>query len=273
MHRSGFVQSLANSAIVLALLAGLANAHTLFVEFSAAGTDMGLNKCIRPFWQSGNSPVMDVTSADLKCRTSDMNWANTDVCPVAAGSTVTLRWNRNKSGSSDVISASHIGPCLVYMAAAESNGDGDAWFKIFESGVDSSSGQWCTTKLIANDGKLDVVIPSDLKPGNYLLRPELIALHGARREGQCQFFPNCAQLQITGSGSAQPAGVALPGYYKATDPGILYAKKSDNSGYVIPGPPVYQPGSGSTSTSSNTTLPVGSSSPAVQASSTSQPVQ
>ncbi|KAJ2621923.1 hypothetical protein H4R22_005217, partial [Coemansia sp. RSA 1290] len=213
---------------VLGILAGLSNAHTLLAQISIDGQEQALNKCIRPYWKSPNFPVQDVTSEDLQCRTSSMSWSSTDTCSLAAGSKMTLRWNRNKNGNQDVISASHVGPCLVYMAPQVSNEKDYSWFKIYEDGYDSSAQKWCTEKLIANGGTVDVTIPADIKPGNYLVRSELIALHGARREGGCQFFPNCVQVQVTGGGSAVPEGVPLPGYYKKDDPGILYARKDDN---------------------------------------------
>ncbi|KAJ2655751.1 hypothetical protein IW148_005923 [Coemansia sp. RSA 1199] len=203
-----------------------------------------------PYWSQNNYPVTDLSSKDLMCRTSDMTWSSANTCPVAAGSQMSVIWNRIKKGTSNIIAASHTGPCIVYMAKAESNGEGNAWFKIFEEGYDSSSKEWCTDKLIANDGKLDITIPGDIKAGSYYLRTEIIALHAARHEGKCQFYPNCAQLEVTGGGSAVPDGVALPGYYKSDDPGILYARSSDNSGYVIPGPPVYEGGAESSSSSS-----------------------
>ncbi|KAJ1756198.1 hypothetical protein LPJ54_006828, partial [Coemansia sp. RSA 1824] len=110
-----------------------------------------------------------------------MDWSSEIACPVAAGSQVSVEWNRNKQGTWEVIPVSHTGPCIVYMATAESKGEGNAWFKIFEEGYDSSSKKWCTDKLIANKGKLDITIPGDIKAGSYFLRTEIVALHGARR--------------------------------------------------------------------------------------------
>ncbi|KAJ2708964.1 hypothetical protein H4R19_004485, partial [Coemansia spiralis] len=86
-------------------------------------------------------------------------------------------------------------------------------------------------------------IPADIKPGDYLLRTEVIALHNASTKGGAQLFPNCVQIKVTGNGkNTLPKGVAFPGAYKDDDPGILYKRKKfgDNSSYVIPGPPVYK---------------------------------
>ncbi|KAJ2671493.1 hypothetical protein GGI25_005482 [Coemansia spiralis] len=218
------------------------------------------NQCIRPYITEAtrNFPVTSVTSADLTCRTSNMNQSATEMCSAVAGSVVTLHWhNRNDSPEDKIIAKSHTGPCIVYMAPMSSNGAGDVWFKVYESGWNNITKQWCTDKLIDKRGLLDIIIPSNIKAGDYLLRGEIIALHGASRLNGTQFFPNCVQLTITGGGSSEPTGVALPGYYKATDPGILYRRsQTDNSKYIIPGPPIYNPSSESKVEPSESESPV-----------------
>ncbi|KAJ2523410.1 hypothetical protein GGI11_001469 [Coemansia sp. RSA 2049] len=224
---------------------GGAQAHTFLWGVTTNGVTHGMTQCIRPYISNGQRtyPVTDTASADLTCRTSSMDPAATEKCPIAAGSNISLQWSHYNNDFSSPISQSHTGPVIVYMAPLESNGAGNVWFKIYEEGWDNSTEQWSTDKLIANKGKRDVTIPADLKAGDYLLRSEIIALHGARRVGGAQFFPNCVQLTVTGSGSSVPSGVAIPGAYGERDPGILYARsRTDNSGYVIPGPPVYMAG-------------------------------
>ena len=49
----------------------------------------------------------------------------------------------------------------------------------------------------------------------------------------------CAQLEITGGGSASPATVSFPGAYKGSDPGITINIYQDLSGYTIPGTWLY----------------------------------
>ncbi|KAJ2769779.1 hypothetical protein IWQ56_002419 [Coemansia nantahalensis] len=162
---------------------------------------------------------------------------------------MSLFFHRNIKPDSDVISASHTGPVIVYMAPADSNGEGDVWFKIYEDGW-SKDGGWATDKLIKNNGEVSFKIPSDIRDGKYLLRGEVIALHNARSPGGAQFFPNCAHIDVMDGGNITPKGVSIPGVYKADDPGILYSRKKggDNSKYVIPGPPVYQSGSSGSGT-------------------------
>lgn len=94
----------------------------------------------------------------------------------------------------------------------------------------------------ANPAQVDVKIPSDIAPGDYLLRAEVIALHVAGGLNGAQFYPSCYQITVTGGGSANPSGVLLPGAYKNTDPGILVDIHQKLSSYIDPGPTVYAGG-------------------------------
>ena len=49
----------------------------------------------------------------------------------------------------------------------------------------------------------------------------------------------CAQLQITGGGSTQPATVSFPGAYSGTDPGIKINIYQTLKSYTIPGMPYH----------------------------------
>jgi lytic cellulose monooxygenase (C1-hydroxylating) len=73
-------------------------------------------------------------------------------------------------------------------------------------------------------------LPSDIKAGTYVLRTELIALHGNMKEqkstnlkGQIQIYPHCFNVEIIGSGTATPEGVVFPGAYKPNDPSFTFA--------------------------------------------------
>ncbi|KAJ2556599.1 hypothetical protein EV175_001903 [Coemansia sp. RSA 1933] len=138
------------------------------------------------------------------------------------------------------------------MAPLSSNGQGDVWFKIFEEGYNATSKLWCVDKIRANHGMLDVVIPADIKAGDYLLRTEVIALQEAFADyavtpaNGAQYYPNCAQVSVSGSGSAVPKGYAIPGIYHTNDPGIHFNIYVPYDNYTIPGPPVYVPDTGDT---------------------------
>ncbi|KAJ4300930.1 hypothetical protein N0V90_003019 [Kalmusia sp. IMI 367209] len=120
-----------------------------------------------------------------------------------------------------------------------------SWFKIFQdtwgklsSTSSGSDDYWGTKDLNTNCGKMDVKIPAGLAAGDYLLRAEAIALHSASGLNGAQFYITCFQLTVTGSGSTNPAGVSLPGAYKATDPGIQINIYQQLSTYIAPGPSV-----------------------------------
>jgi lytic cellulose monooxygenase (C1-hydroxylating) len=87
-------------------------------------------------------------------------------------------------------------------------------------------------------GKVDVKIPTDIAPGDYLLRAEVIALHTAGSSGGAQLYMTCYQLQVSGNGTAAPATVKFPGAYKASDPGLMFNIHAKVQTYVIPGPSV-----------------------------------
>ena len=133
---------------------------------------------------------------------------------------------------------------MAYMkkvsSATTDTGVGAGWFKIAEDGL--SGGSWGVDRLIAAGGVQTITIPSCIANGQYLLRGELIALHGASSSGGAQFYMECAQINVTGgSGAKTPATVSLPGAYKATDPGILiniyYPVPTT---YTAPGPAVFK---------------------------------
>jgi cellulase len=84
-------------------------------------------------------------------------------------------------------------------------------------------------------------IPATLKAGNYVLRHELIALHGAWNN-DAQFYPQCINLNITGPGQAVlTGGVSGIKLYQSRDPGLvfdLYSKKVES--YPFPGPEIWR---------------------------------
>ena len=59
-------------------------------------------------------------------------------------------------------------------------------FKVQNEGF--ASGVWGTEKVIKNSGKHVIHIPDCIANGQYLLRPEMIALHGARTPGGAQLY-------------------------------------------------------------------------------------
>jgi cellulase len=135
---------------------------------------------------------------------------------------------------------------MVYIAPTASNGEGPVWLKLAEAGY--SDNTWAVTTLINNKGKHSITLP-DLKAGEYLLRPEIIALHEGMNVGGAQFYMECVQIKVTSSGAVSlPGGVAIPGTYTAEDAGIHFNIYNGFSSYPIPGPKVWNGASGSGST-------------------------
>ncbi|KAL5504073.1 hypothetical protein ACEPAH_8146 [Sanghuangporus vaninii] len=73
--------------------------------------------------------------------------------------------------------------------------------------------------------QLTTTIQSSVPPGEYLVRIERIVLHVA---GSPQWYIPCAQINITGGGSANPSKVPILGYVSPEDPGLtvdIYNRK------------------------------------------------
>jgi hypothetical protein len=161
------------------------------------------------------------------------------------------------------------GPVMVWMYKCGSDfksceGSGKKWFKVHfpplyisitttinhtntpqidQEGMTSpplSGRNWGTAKVLKNL-YWESVVPPSLAPGNYLVRHELLALHQAKTP---QFYAECAQIEVTGSGNAQPGAEFLaniPGYAPQSDPGIMvdtYASTATT--YRCPGPEVWK---------------------------------
>lgn len=150
---------------------------------------------------------------------------------VKAGDKISLQWDQWPD--------SHKGPVIDYLAAC----DGDCetvdktalkFFKIDGAGYDK--GVWAADTLVKDGNSWLVQIPEDLKPGNYVLRHEIMALHSAGQANGAQAYPQCFNLKVEGSGSNLPSGVPGTELYKATDAGILFDIYKNDISYPVPGP-------------------------------------
>lgn len=154
---------------------------------------------------------------------------------VQAGDSIAIQWNTWPE--------SHHGPVIDYLARC--NGTCETvdktslkFFKIDGAGLVSgfNPGYWADDVLISNGFSWLVKIPEDTAPGNYVLRHEIIALHGAHEANGAQAYPQCFNLEISGTGTSQPSGVYATDLYKATDPGILFNLYTRFTNYTVPGP-------------------------------------
>ncbi|KAL5480779.1 hypothetical protein ACEPAI_9719 [Sanghuangporus weigelae] len=147
---------------------------------------------------------------------------------------------------------SHVGPVITYLAAVPvgtdvttySPGTDPVWFKIDEAGK-NDQGEWAATYgLYATNSVYSVSIPESLRPGQYIVRHEIVALHQSYSYPGAQFYPSCIQIEVTGCGNAFPTDDFLdsfPGAYTPDTPGIVYDVYTNTSAYPIPGPAVWSP--------------------------------
>ncbi|RWA05537.1 hypothetical protein EKO27_g9566 [Xylaria grammica] len=195
-----------------------------------------------------NNPVTNVNSNDIRCNVGGTRGVGAK-CAAKAGSTVTVEMHAqpgDRSCSSEAIGGAHYGPVNVYLSKVSdaTTADGSTpWYKIFADSWSSKGSvgdgdNWGTNDLNTCCGKMDVVIPKDTPSGDYLLRAEVIALHTAGQSGGAQFYMSCYQLTVTGGSGSAPAGVSLPGAFKASDPGIQVNIHAKMDKYVNPGPDV-----------------------------------
>jgi hypothetical protein len=184
-------------------------------------------------WQwSDYNPVTSVTDAKVRCNGGK---SATQSATAAPGDTISATWQQWTHSQ---------GPIIVWLykcsgAFSACDGSGSNWFKIDEGGfsgdgvkvfLDSEKPSgWEIAKLVGGNKQWSSKIPAGLAPGNYLVRHELIALHQANSP---QFYPECAQLIITGTGSAQPDAsfkTSIPGYAKQNDANIKVSKNGSYS--------------------------------------------
>ncbi|KAI9147202.1 putative endo-beta-1,4-glucanase D [Paramyrothecium foliicola] len=179
--------------------------------------------------QSG--PVEDVSSTLMRCYEKPGRPAAA-VQTVAAGS---------RFGFTSSASMGHPGPSLFYLARVPDGQDvnswvpsGNVWFKIDQYGSTPSK----DPPFDVNMQEIYTTIPSNLRPGNYLLRYEHIGLHIA---GAPQFYIGCAQIKVTGSGSGSPSSlVSFPGAYSKNDAGLKFVIYGNTQSYPYPGPAVWK---------------------------------
>jgi len=240
----------------VALLAAEVSAHGAVTSYVIAGkkyegyqaySPSNSKNVIQRQWGSYD-PITNAGDAKMRCNGGTSASLSATAAP---GDKVQAYWSQWTHSQ---------GPIMVWMykcagAFSSCDGSGAGWFKIDEAGFTPKSGifldterpsGWEIANIVGGNKYRESTIPAGLAAGNYLIRHELIALHQANAP---QFYPECAQLEIIGTGTAEPPAslkVAIPGYAKQTDSNIKF-NINDHSGpqtYVIPGPAVWK-GAGS----------------------------
>ncbi|KAF1921535.1 glycoside hydrolase [Ampelomyces quisqualis] len=190
-------------------------------------------------WDSLNQDLgfvepASVGSADINCHksaTPGRLYAN-----VNAGDTIQFAWSTWPD--------SHKGPIINYIAPC--NGDCTTlpssslrWSKFSQSAI-VSPGTWVTDVLIKSNFTSSTVLPAKLAAGNYVIRHEIIALHGGQNDNGAQLYMQCLNLKVGGSGSVKPtAGVAGTSLYKRDEAGIKFNIYTNPTTYTFPGPALW----------------------------------
>ncbi|KAL6710663.1 hypothetical protein ACN47E_007720 [Coniothyrium glycines] len=226
------------------------NWHQLWVNDVSPGYQVGIRM------PPSNSPVTDVKSNDIACNVGGSKVpSGVETVEASEGDTIKVKWDQ--SGHPGPITHMLFGPV---DDASQATGVGAGWFKIDE--LDYVDGKWANEIMSAQNMTREFKLPTGLASGEYLLRSEMLALHGAQTVGGAQFYIGCAQLKITGTGSGTcTPTISLPGAYDENDDNIYIPNVYngfDPTGYKAPGGDVATCGAGSGSGSGSDS---GSSSP------------
>ncbi|KAF2841750.1 lytic polysaccharide monooxygenase, partial [Patellaria atrata CBS 101060] len=200
------------------------------------------SKPVTAGWDSLNQDLGFISpsafqSNDINCHKSAT--AGKAYVDAKAGDNIEFYWNTWPD--------SHKGPIINYIAPCNgectSQSPGNLrWTKISQSGFISGN-TWVTDELIKKNFTSSTILPRNLKAGNYVIRHEIIALHGGVNDDGAQAYPQCLNLRVAGSGSASPSGgVAGTSLYKRTDAGIRFNLYTSFSSYPYPGPAVWTGG-------------------------------
>ncbi|PPQ80294.1 hypothetical protein CVT25_003691 [Psilocybe cyanescens] len=232
------------SAIVLSsFLVSQVVAHGGVISYVIGGTNYqgwqpynsaaGQSSIERPY-----NAILSVSASTFSCNNNGQASASQLSATVPAGTSITAKWSQWTHAE---------GPVMVYMAncngpCSSANSNSLKWFKIDQTGLISGTvgaGKW-GNGIIMDTLQYTTKIPAALAAGNYLIRHELLAIHQANTP---QFYPECAQLIVTGGGGKTPSGnylVSFPGGYGANDPGVninIYtAAAQSQTTYQVPGP-------------------------------------
>lgn len=238
----------------LLALAGTAFAHNFVTHFhhnGVADTD-----CVRQAVSS--DPIFDIYSDAMACNNIERLASKKRV--VQGGDAIGFEWrvDRNTAPADfplkdgyipvGVTDDSHKGPCSVYMKkvsdSSTADGPGGGWFKVSEDGLDSA-GTFCTDRIRLANAPQQGIIPTNIEPGDYLIRAEMITLNDAGPANmggaeQPQFYVGCAQVTVEGTSGTNPDTVSIPGHLSMDMPGMIFdiwkAPVGTYSDYTVPGP-------------------------------------
>ncbi|KAK4191966.1 putative endo-beta-1,4-glucanase D [Podospora australis] len=245
-------------------LATTSTAHTVLTTLFVNDVNQGDGTCIRMSNDPERTtfPIGGINSPDMACGANG-NKPVKFTCPTPAGAKLTFAFRAWADDSSrGAIDKSHVGSIAVYLKQvsdmSSTSASGSGWFKIWDSGYDTSTKKWSAEKLIDQHGLLSINLPSGLPKGGYFLaRTEVLALQNVTDPGivSPQFFVGCAQLFISSSSSSSlnvPSGksVSIPGHVASSHPGLnynIYENDPNKKPYPVIGPAAFFPTSSSSS--------------------------
>lgn len=233
----------------LSILTGVL-AHTRFTTLHINSVSQGDFKCIRSDHRIGTTTnyIASLTSTDAVCGVDGLSFVPT-TCDAKAGDKISLEHRQVvDTPFAGAIDVSHLGSTAIYMKRLNSvadSGQGDGWFKIAWSGYDTSTARWGTQVMMANNGKVDAIVPSDLPSGIYLVRSEVVSLQNVVGNSVLpQMYVGCAQVRIEGSSDSSISAqtVAMPGHVNNQSPAMNFNiyKTPLPLPFVEFGPPVYK---------------------------------
>ncbi|GME34673.1 hypothetical protein BO66DRAFT_283386 [Neofusicoccum parvum] len=235
------------TALVTLLLPAATSAHYVFSHLIAAGNYTDHYAYVR---ENSNyyMPTKSVLGSDFRCNTGSLASApSTSVYgPVAPGTELGF-------GLAYDATIEHPGPLSVYLSPAPSGtdvrayaGDGD-WVKIYELGATAFTAdgiEWGVT----GSANFTFTLPAATPAGQYLVRIEHLALHGAMEYGGAEWYFTCGQIEVAGGGSEERSWegvgeewkVRIPGVYTGYEPGVLFNMYYPTpTNYTAPGPAVW----------------------------------
>ncbi|KAK8100387.1 hypothetical protein PG999_010761 [Apiospora kogelbergensis] len=207
-------------------LATMTSAHYTFDkllvnEVKQGGDNTYIRKHTRGYMPTKGTEIL---AKDFTCNTNAQ--AAPQVMTVKPGDKIGFQQAFGANG------IEHPGPTQVYMTLApngakSADGSGD-WFKVAQSLICKAGNAeslrkdaWCSW----GENNVNFVMPESVPDGEYLVRAEHIALHGAHA-GAAEFYYSCAQIKI-------------PGVYAVKDKAINFSLWGSSTSYPeIPGIPV-----------------------------------
>ncbi|KAK4446059.1 glycosyl hydrolase family 61-domain-containing protein [Podospora aff. communis PSN243] len=216
--------SLAGIALWALAAANTAEAHYRFSKLLINGRLTNDFEYIREN-SNGIMPTKEflTPSDDFRCNSGSFNNAQrTKVAKVMPGDRLGFQlWY--------YATMQHPGPLTIHMSKAPGDvrnyrGEGD-WFKVHQmiickepTGGYLNDKDWCTW----DKSTVEFTIPRDTPPGQYLVRVEHIAIHGAK-DAHTEFYFECAQIEVGGNGQGRPGPmVKIPGLYNREDPALRF---------------------------------------------------